>query len=267
VLQRIWHYVRSSEFTNFVMALATAAIAVFTYLTYEVVNSSSQDTQRLIAAAETQARSAHEISSAANDFTDSARWMEEHMKDAADAMQDSADTASNNTETIIKNTQETFRNEQRAWVGVIDATTVDFSEKEPWNLKLTFFNSGKSPAKKVQFSVAYEFSDVPLSGPSPQAIQILSYRPGHSIAPQGHFTEAIGHPTLGQPPQGGEALGFQTLISKFQDIKAKKITLYYFGKVKYEDISGHPRETQYCLFLADPDTKQPAFCDGFNDLN
>jgi len=43
--------------------------------------------------------------------------------------------------------------------------------------------------------------------------------------------------------------------------------LYYYGILKYDDNSGKARETQYCIFLAVPDTREAAMCDAFNDLN
>jgi len=49
-------------------------------------------------------------------------------------------------------------------------------------------------------------------------------------------------------------------------IKNKSLFLYYFGILKYDDIFGGHWETQYCVYLADPDTKELGFCDAFNDL-
>jgi hypothetical protein len=62
-------------------------------------------------------------------------------------------------------------------------------------------------------------------------------------------------------------LGNTALAAKFQDIKARKTFVYYFGILKYDDIFGKHRTTQYCIFLANPDTKETGFCDAFNDLD
>ena len=126
----VWNYVKSPESTNLIMAAATVAIAVFTALTYQLVWSGSEDTKRLITAAEKQAVSANKISDAADRFTVSAQGMEVHMRDAAASMRDSVDTASENTKTTIRNSQNAFRAEQRAWVGVLDAAAREFSAEK-----------------------------------------------------------------------------------------------------------------------------------------
>jgi hypothetical protein len=64
-----------------------------------------------------------------------------------------------------------------------------------------------------------------------------------------------------------EILGQQTLVSQYTQIKNKQLFLYYYGLLKYEDNSGKPHETQFCILLANPDTKEAGMCDSFNDLN
>jgi len=264
---RGWARIKSPESTNLIMAIATVVIAIFTALTFWLVLGSSQDTQKLITAAETQARAAEEISGAADDFTDSAYWMEEQMKDTADAIQDSVDTADRNTRTTITNAQDAFRKEQRAWIGVLDATTIDFAEGKPWTVNISFFNSGRTPARNVHTSVRYRLSDTELAGPSPEDIKQLTFRPAQSIAPQARFNQFLGYVASGRANTPSEMAGIQDLSSKFQAIKDKKLFIYYFGILKYADSSGNQRETQFCIFLANPDTKQPGFCDSFNDLD
>jgi hypothetical protein len=188
---------------------------------------------------------------------------------AQQAIAQSALSASQrNFEQSSKSTEETFRAEQRAWIGVL--ATVDstgFTEKEIWKVKVIFFNSGKTPARKVQTSGMYITSPVPIPGPSSEQIKQLKFRPAQSIAPQGSYREALGSDF---PPEVSTALqrqGQQTLVSQYKSIKSKQLFLYYFGILKYGDSFGKMRETQYCIFLADPDTKEVGFCDAFNDLN
>jgi len=56
-------------------------------------------------------------------------------------------------------------------------------------------------------------------------------------------------------------------MSQFQDIRNGRLFLYYFGILKYDDGFGKIRETQFCIYLADPASGEAGFCDGFNDLN
>lgn len=263
----MWGVIKSPDTTNVIMALATVVIALFTWMTYTIVKSGPEDTKKIIQAAQIQAGAANQISDAADDFTDSARWMEQHMEDAANAMQDSVDTADANTKTTIKNAQNAFRSEQRAWVGVLDATPIEFSEAKGFSATVIFFNSGRTPARNVQSSGMYMFSPAPVSGPPPEFIKTLSFRPAQSIAPQGRYNLALGQESVGEITTPTQLQGQQNLISRYQDIKNKKVVLYFYGILKYDDVFGNHRETQYCISLADPDTKRIGFCDAFNDLN
>jgi hypothetical protein len=253
--------------TRYGLAITILTGIVFAGQLYEMITGGTQ-TDKLVGYASTQAQAADEIAQAADDFTDSAHWMEEHLDDAANSMQDSVDTADRNTRTTIKNAEKSFRDEQRAWLGVIDAITVEFAETKGWQAMVIFSNSGRSAARNVQISGMYKLSNVPIPGPSPEDIRQLIFRPAQSVAPQGRYNAALGGIHFGEPTAPIQTLGNQIVVSRFQDIKAKTIILYYFGILKYDDVFGNPRETQYCIFLSDPGgTNRPDFCDGFNDLN
>src|SRR5208282_5228178 len=217
-----WAIIKSPESTNLIMAAATVVIAVFTALTFWLVLGSSQDTQKLITAAEGQASSADEIAGAAHDFTDSAYWMEQHMDDAAKAMQDSVDTAAQNTKTTISNAQKAFHDEQRAWVGVQGTADIKgFTESEPWKVTVVFFNSGRTPARNVQISGMYVTSPIPLSGPSTENIKQLVFQPAQSIAPQGVYRENMGSEVAAEGATAAQHQGAQQLISEYKFIKDK----------------------------------------------
>jgi hypothetical protein len=113
----------------------------------------------------------------------------------------------------------------------------------------------------------YTTSPTPISGPSPQQIAMLVFRPVPSIAPQGFYREYIADAVGPQRASADELSGQQMLISQYKQIKDKRLFLYYYGLLKYDDNSGNPRETQFCIYLADPDTKQVGICDSFNDLD
>ncbi len=263
----IWIYIKSPESTNLILAVSTVAIAVFTALTYQIVLGSTEDTKRLITAAEKQAVSADKISSAADRFTLSAQGMEVHMKDAAASMQDSVDTASENTKTTIRNSQNAFRAEQRAWVRVLDAATKEFSEEKGFAAVVALFNSGRTPARNVQISSRFILSPVPVTGPTPDQVKALLFRPAQSIAPEGRYNLTFGQKFAGEITTPEQSMGNQALISRFQEIKSEKLSLYLFGILKYDDVFGNHRETRYRIFLADPGSKNIGFCDAFNDLN
>jgi hypothetical protein len=239
---------------------------IFAGQLYEMISGGTQ-TDKLVDYAKTQAQSADDIAQASDDFTDSAYWMEEHMQDTANAIQDSVDTADRNTKKTISDTETAFRAEQRAWVGVQGTGEIKgFTESETWKVTVVFFNSGRTPARNVRTSGMYVTSPIPLSGPSTENIKQLGFRPAQSIAPQGFYHHNIGAEAAAEGTTAAQLQGQQQLISEYKFIKDKRLFLYYFGILKYDDVFGNPRETQYCIYLANPDTKEVGMCDAFNDL-
>ena len=103
--------------------------------------------------------------------------------------------------------------------------------------------------------------------PSEQQAAQLTFRPAQSIAPQGNYREAIGADFAGEAATPHQILGQQTLLSQYNQIKNRELFLYYFGVLKYDDVFGKTHQTQFCIMLADPATKEVGICDAFNDLN
>jgi hypothetical protein len=79
-------------------------------------------------------------------------------------------------------------------------------------------------------------------------------------------------PQQSVPPQGGFARHIemaQTVFGpQYDDIKAGKKILYFFGQTTYTDTSETVNGvTQFCIFLRMVDDKPDlAFCSTFNDL-
>lgn len=62
-----------------------------------------------------------------------------------------------NAKDALSNTQAQLRLDERAWVvvrGIGPAPQLD----QPWNLRVVFTNTGKTPAKKVEWSCVVEFA-------------------------------------------------------------------------------------------------------------
>jgi hypothetical protein len=268
-----------------VMAAATIVIAIGTLVSAgaicfqwrEMVNGGA-DTTAIKVAAQQQA-------TAAQQFANTAGFINGNINDAvgnlgAQAVStgkvaDQAIVQANankqlaqNAVDALANTKQSFRDEQRAWVAFQGTgDNKGFTETEPWIIQVVFFNSGRTPARNVQTSGMYTTSPTPISGPSPQQIAMLVFRPVPSIAPQGFYREYIADAVGPQRASADELSGQQMLISQYKQIKDKRLFLYYYGLLKYDDNSGNPRETQFCIYLADPDTKQVGICDSFNDLD
>jgi hypothetical protein len=189
--------------------------------------------------------------------------LEATLKQSKDAMDASDKQSSTALDAAIKSSQL----DQRAWVGVLATTYIDFTESTPWRVTEIFFNSGRTPAQNVEASAMFITSPVPIRGPRPQDIKQLVFSRAQSIAPQTRYNQNLGYSFPAEISSSFEKNGAQTLVSQYQFIKNKQLFLYYFGILKYDDIFGNHRETQFCIYLANPDTKEVGICDAFNDLS
>lgn len=247
-----------------VIVILTAVLAGTGVVGIILVIQGGQDTVRIRNAAEQQANAASDQADAAQQFSDTAEDINGRMSDAVDQLS----AAAENTKRTIGNAEKSFRAEQRAWVGV--AATADvkgFTETEPWQVTVVFFNSGRTAARNVQSSGMFIASPVPISGPTDDQVGKLVFRPTQSIAPQGNYRESMGREFAGAVTTDREKSGEQMLLDRYNLVKSKQLFLYYFGLLKYDDVFRKPHETQFCIYLSNPDTKEVGMCDGFNDLN
>jgi hypothetical protein len=85
-----------------VAVLMSALAAIFVCLQWWEMHTGGKDTSALAQAAGTQANKMKNMSEAADDFKDSAFWIEQHMDDAATSIQDSVDTADRNAQKTLR---------------------------------------------------------------------------------------------------------------------------------------------------------------------
>jgi hypothetical protein len=266
--------------------ILTSCIALFTVINgvataiyvrefSKSAKGAGEQTGHLIDAANIQSCAATKIAAASGEFTTSAKGIEAHLGDAVtdfrDAAKESAraaQVAAKNAETNIKSSQDSFRSEQRAWVGFQGTGQITgFTETEPMKIPITFFNSGRTPARNVQISAKFITSPVAITGPTEEFIGQLVFTPAQSIAPQGNYRPILGAEYLAETSTQEQRHGQEVLVSQYKAIKEKRVFLYLYGILKYDDIFGNHRQTQWCIFLANPDTKEIGVCDAFNDLN
>ena len=256
----------------------SALAAIFVCAQWWEMHEGGIDTHNLAVAAGTQATQTTNLAASTGTQADRTKDLADRMKDQSDQTKIIADQAvvqasanrrlAQNAADALLNTQESFRDEQRAWIGMEGIGEIKgFTETEAWRITVIFFNSGRTPARNVQISDMFLTSPTPISGPTQEQIGWLKFKPAQSIAPQGRYNEVISADSVGEAFSIQERLGNQTLISQYSQIKGRRLMLYYFGILKYDDIFGKAHETQYCIMLADTDTKQAGMCDAFNDLD
>ncbi len=243
-----WAIIKSPESTNLIMAAATVVIAIFTGLTFWLVLGSSQDTQRMIAATETQAQAAGDQADAAQQFSDTAEDINDRMSEAVDQLTAAAD----NAKAGIRATQGAMRLDQRAWVGM-GHMEVEPAQAIAPNTEITFTafisNSGKTPAFAVKSLIHWKGlrPGDPLIGPP------LS-------APQGQVVLFPGNP-----------LSIKTDTIKFtpeeiEILKTGTMAFKVWGEITYEDINRRPHWTHFCAFLA-RDLRNLSACDSYNETD
>ena len=269
----LWASLKRAEVSNGLIALATVVIAIAGGWTWWEAHGAGEQTDKLISAANINAGAAKKSAQASRDFADTAGKINAGIVDAvgkldaqAQAMEESrisSESASTRSLTAII---DNFHQEQRAWVGVQEAIPKPPTETAAWNVRIIFFNSGKTPARNVQSSTMFMTSDIPLSRPTADEVKQLEFRPVQSIAPQGRYNLIIGISPPAEASSITQKHGNQTLITQYPYIKSGQLFLYYFGMLKYDDAFGNHRWTQFCILLANPETGEVGFCDGFNDL-
>jgi hypothetical protein len=269
---------------TFVIAVSTFFYTIFAGWTLHEIHSGSADTHNLAVAAANQASHTEEIAQAAQDQVDAAN----EISDAADSFSETAEVAveefrraagdsaaaskqsAANAERTIKNAQQSFREEQRAWVGIAGQGVSQFEPKKPIILFADFGNSGRTPARNVMTRTASMLIDArsPILGPNTEHIRMLRQstpQSGPAIAPQARYSLTIGRDN---PPDDTEGMkrARENIFANFDQIKSKALILYVFGEISYDDISGRPHVTRFCLFLTDPEAKTVTFCPQFNDV-
>ncbi len=109
---------------------------------------------------------------------------------------------------------------------------------------------------------------MPMQNPVLYDSKNFTFKAVPDIAPGGVLSEALGYEAAsGNVASHSELLGDRQIINSYEQINEGKLTLYYFGILKYDDAFGQHRRTNYCLYIADPKKKQIGICNVFNDIH
>jgi hypothetical protein len=183
------------------------------------------------------------------------------MKRSTEAAEKAANTAAS---TLI-NSQQQSELDQRAWVG-ISSQNVDELSAQAFKAEIEFFNSGKTPARRVQKSISLMTRPRPLlDSPDTEGVNSLRFSGNSVLPPQGHTTIT----TLSDPQTMQQMT--QIFNAHYAAIDAGTQILYVFGEIKYDDLSDRPHTTKYCLFAVKvrqtPVLWKLGECNGFNEMD
>lgn len=176
------------------------------------------------------------------------RYMKVGMRDAKVAAEAAKIGAIATRDTVLT-AREAMQLDQRAWVGVdsIQPMPLIPVASQPFLAKITFKNTGKTPARKV---IGYAVSDPIASGQRPnfdysketQTISSGHMEPGQTLSATLSFVRS--HST------GRTHIPITQEI--LNQIVAGKIKLYVHGRIDYEDIFGRPHWLKFCSVLMVP---------------
>lgn len=216
-----------------------AAAVLQVYIMREAARSSSEQTARLIEAANKNA-------AAAKSFSNTATSVDARIKDAeADFRR-----LSRSTEESLKATQNSFRADQRAWVGVGDYSTPQLDPKEPFKFDIPLLNTGKTPAIRAERAVAYQISPTLISE-IPQNYNFI-FEPAGAVPPQGHIVITITNSAV--PPY-------------YESLLREKMFLYFYGELRYHDVNTPVlHHTRFCLMYVQR-AKRMQFCLFGNEMD
>lgn len=255
----MWNWIKNgTSSTDWLIVILTAVIAGTSYLQWREIRSGSTDTHLLAQAADTQAKKMGNMSDAADKIRDAAQGMVTQEQRLADNAKQSLDANNKQSGAVLGQTISASRLDQRAWIGIETSVVAQFDETKPLKISLTYFNSGKSPARKVRSSGGYRLTRDSIDGPLPEDVRnlVLALKPATAIPPQGRYMVTVPNDDSKNP-----------LRNEFAALKSRIAHVYFFGEIQYEDISGSTHTTTFCTYLSDPEAKTMAFCPDFNDMN
>lgn len=266
--KRIW-----KEKPDRVIELAIAAsILGISVVNWHNSKSSSFQTDQLITAAGVSAYAAQQNVAASRSFANSATGINQGVSDAVRRLQAQAnatelarESSEASSAKALQATIDNFHQEQRAWLGVCGVELGAFERNRPVSIFIKFCNTGRSPARGIQEALRYRTAYTVIAGPSAQDLQHLTYIHSTSVAPAGSYTLRGGGGVI-IPDRPEEIQGQNALIKNFSEIQSGRQILYY-GTFRYKDAFGMTRHTEFCVFLANPDTKEINYCDAHNDLD
>jgi hypothetical protein len=266
VEERMTAFERSTvRWTRVAVGISVLA-AIFICAQWYEMHTGSADTHKLAEAASTQATQTTNLATAAGTQAAQTKVLADQAIIQAQANKQLAQNAVD----ALANTEKSFRDEQRAWVGISDLNLSTFEPNKPITIEMRIANTGRTPARNVKSRYRTHTSNLAMDGPNPVQLSNLQktkweYDP--AIAPQGKFSYWLGEIEPGRPITAEQFSTSKDLKDSFALIKSGALIMYDYGEISYRDQSGREHTTTFCIFLANPDTKEIAFCPSFNNIN
>jgi hypothetical protein len=243
---RWWSSLENADKTNRVIAIATVVIAISAFVQIGVViaqwQSGDKQTQKIIDTAQ-QIQMALDMSNIQNQGA-----LTQTLAQSQQAMETSNKQSKAALDTTIRNS----RLDERPWVVLRQIAGIPELDK-PWNVQMFFVNTGKTPARNVRLNCHTTFetteSAVKFGEKVPDSRPAL-------IAPNDLSTFCVLDPLAPKIPK--------VTRDVINILTNKTATLFVYGFVTYDDISGLKHWLTFCRIM-EPDGKSWEGCQTHND--
>lgn len=224
---------KEAKLSDWIIAIFTIVIGIATIvqavIAYHAVKDSGIEAEKMIRAANTQAK-------AARDFADSAIRTEGTIKAAEGDFQAMA----NSSKQSIEATQNAMRLDQRAWVAQVGMTMDAPEVGKQIHGSVTWSNSGRSFAKKVK--PLCHFSFVPDELAREDSLTKLVSR----------GSTAVGFGSIGVLAPNAEYKTPLESMKPLSEMDKYRISVewytYIWGELTYDDVFHQPHTTIFCSF-------------------
>jgi uncharacterized protein YukE len=235
---------------------------VFCGQLYEMITGGTA-TDKLVDYAKVQANASSDQGDAAQQFSDTTEDINSRLSEAVDQLQ----AANRQTKAGLNASAEATRLDQRAWFGISDFETLQFDPDDstkPFRMQIVFHNSGKTPARQINQLGMLRFYASEFSGPTDtdwkEFLGDFTKSKERYVAAPNAARKAIFDSSMDKPTN-------DYLLRNYAAIKGGTLVLYYFGQATYIDVNDRPHTTRFCLFLAQPERKQLAYCGKGNEMD
>ncbi len=228
--------------------VVSASVGIFTFCVLrnqlQEMHQSGIDTHALAGAASDAANAASDQADAAQQFSDTAEDINGGIAGAVGQLE----AAAGNAKAGIRATQAAMRLDQRAWMG-ITAVSGKPEEGKPFDISISFKNSGRTPARHVVMYGMYDPS--PRGGKPRFPLENSVANKLGEIPPNGDRNFVL-HPNQG------------VKLSKIDVDTVLGITVWVHGRLTYDDVFGRPHWLTYCVSMMG-DSGVYGFCDEHNE--
>jgi hypothetical protein len=240
-----------------VAVLMSGLAAIFVCAQWYEMHHGGQDTHALAVAAKAEASKMSAVSDAADKIRQAAQDMVVQDRRIADNAQESLETSNRQAQAALDATIKNFQRDQRAWLGAADYT-YSIVETGPISSSAIVFNTGKSPAIDIRCRIT---GITKLKGENVRDSDII-YPSGLTVVKEGTIFPNQHFPLYaGGPPMDPEKQKIW-----FENVQGGAWIQYFFGEVRYQDISGNDHWTHFCTEFV-PATKSGAPCAVYNDTD